>query len=451
MKRKPILKLVLWILLTGLSIYIAFMGLIINRTVVLDGVYNARLGIDLKGGMHAILTPSEVEGQNESNITNSQIDAAIAIINTRLDGKGIYDRTVQADYGGKRIVVEIPWATGETEFNPQKITKEIGETAELTFALVKQDSESVTGYVMDGDVLVWGKDVDDAYVGFDSQTNEYIIQLKFNSKGKEDFKNATTKAKGSQLGIFIDGEVISAPTVNDVISAGEAVISGEFTMERAKTLANQIKSGSLPFKMEISEGELRTITPILGENALNIAIQAGVVALIIILIFISLYYRLPGFIASIAMVTQIILSLLFMTWLEISLTLPGIAGIILTIGMGIDANVIIAERMKEEIVKGKNVTSIIRDGYKNAISAIVDGNVTTIISAVVLYIFGTGAIKGFSATFLIGLIINFFTALVMTRSMLLSFDKLGWFGLWWYGGKRKNNLVSNDMKEEAAQ
>lgn len=430
MKSKHIAKLVLWILMTVFFVYVAFNGLIVNYNVVLDGAYNALLGIDLKGGIHAILTPEE-----GVSVTNEELDAAIAVIELRLDGKGIYDRSIMPDYENGRVIVEIPWSSGETDFNPQAITEEIGDMAKLTFTAVETDS--TTGVVTPiGDVLVDGSNVKDAYVSRDTETSEYVVALEFDSQGTEDFKNATTALVGEQLGICLDGEVISAPTVQQALTDGKATISGSFTYDTASTLANQIKSGSLPFKMVVSDGELRSITPILGENALNVAMQAGLVALIVILLFMILYYRVPGVVAAIALVAHVAIQVLLMVWLEISLTLPGIAGIILSIGMSVDANVIVFERMKEEISKGKNVASTIKDGFKNALSAIVDGNITTILSAAVLYYFGTGSVKGFAVTFIIGIILNFITGVWMTRSMLLSVEKLHIFKSgWWYGAK----------------
>lgn len=439
MKGKHIAKLVLWIMMTVFFVYVAFNGLIVNYNVVLDGAYNALLGIDLKGGIHAILTP-----EDGVSVTKEELNAAIAVIELRLDGKGIYDRSIMPDYDGGRIIVEIPWSSGETEFNPQAITEEIGNTAKLTFTAVEEDS--TTGEVTPtGNVLVDGANVVNAYAGYDDKGNA-IVFLEFDSKGKEDFKNATTALKGKRLGICLDEEVISAPTVEQVLVDGKATISGNFTYETASTLANQIKSGSLPFKMVVSDGELRSITPILGENALNVAMQAGLIALLVILVFMIVYYRLPGTIAAIALVTNVSLQVLLIVWLGISLTLPGVAGIILSIGMSVDASIITFERMKEEISKGKNVTSTIKDGFKNAFSAIADGNITTIISAAVLYYFGTGSVKGFAVTFIIGIILSFATTVWMTRSMLLNVEKLHIFkNRWWYGAKA---LKATKGKEE---
>ncbi len=433
MKSKHIVKIVLWVLLTAASVYVAFFGLIINYNIILEGAYDAKLGIDLKGGMHAILTP-----EDGAEVSNADLDAAIEVINLRFDGQAIYDRSVLADYEGKRIIVEIPWSSGETDFNPQKIAEEIGEMAKLTFSAVEEDSESASGFKAVGDVLVDGSNVSDAYAAIDpNNSSNYLVVLSFDDKGTEDFKNATTQLNGERLGILLDGEIISAPTVNAVIEDGQATIEGEFTLDEARSLANKIKSGSLPFKMVIADGELRTITPILGENALNVALQAGMVALIVILLFMLLYYRLPGLVACIALIAHVAIQVLLMVWFEISLTLPGIAGIILTIGMSVDANVIVFERMKEEISKGKNISSTIKDGFKNALSSIVDGNITTIISAVVLYYFGTGSVKGFAVTFIIGIVLNFITSVWMSRSMLLSVEKLNIFkSPWWYGAKK---------------
>jgi len=447
MKKKHTIKLVLWLLLAAISVYTVFFGIIINYNIVADGAYAARLGIDLKGGMHAILAP-----EGGATVENKDLDVAITTIGVRLDGRGIYDRSVLADYENSRIIVEIPWATGETDFNPQKIVEEIGEIAQLTFAAVKKDS---TGeYVQDGEPLVYGSTIEKAYVAQDTSTNSnYLIALEFTAEGKQAIMDATVKVAQNTdeemrvLGIFLDGILVSAPTVpaGGLTSADNVSISGKFTYEDALSMSNKISSGKMPVKMVVSDGELRTITPILGENALNVMMQAGFVALIIILLFLLLYYRVPGLVSCIGLITQISLLVLLMVWLGISLTLPGIAGIILTMGMGIDANIIIFERMKEEIAKGKNVAFTIKDGFKNAFSAIADGNVTVIISALVLYYFGTGAVKGFAVTFLIGIILSFLTAVWMSRSLLTTIEKLNIFkSKWWFGGKREKGGEDNE-------
>ena len=447
MREKHSIKLAIWVLFTIFIVYITFMGLIINYSVIFTGANQITLGIDLKGGIHAIMTPQLAEG-SKATVSNSDIDAAKTVIEKRLDGMGLYDRSINLDYSNKRIVVEIPWTSTETSFDPKSITDEIGNTAVLTFAAIKQKdpNDAKAGYIQDGPVLVEGKDVTNAVAATDTKSpGYYAVSLQFNAAGTKAFADATTALNGKQLGIFLDGNLISYPKVNEPITSGMASITGNFTIEAAKSMANQIKSGSLPFKLVVDQGELRTITPVLGENALGVAMNAGAVALIAILLFMILYYRLPGVVAAIALIAHVALHVLFISWLQVSLTLPGIAGIIISIGMSVDANVIVFERMKEEITKGKNVTSTIRDGFKNALSAIVDGNIASILTALVLYYFGSGTIKGFAYTFIIGLLLNFVTAIWMTKSMLLSIDKLNIFkNMWWFGARK------NKREEETA-
>lgn len=437
MKRKHGLKLAIIIFFIAFLVYVAFNGLLINWTSYLDGADEVRLGIDLKGGMYAYMQPEE-----GVTATREELDTAKGIIETRLDGSGIYDRTIMPDYTNNRIIVELPWQKGETSFNPEKIVDEIGQIAQLTFRAVNEDERDEYGnYLPSEPVLVDGKDVDDAYATINPETGKWIIALKFNKKGTDDFAKATRSLKNEKLGIFLDTTCISAPTVENVITTGDAIITGEFTRQEAESLASRIKSGKLPFAMKASQ--VQSITPILGQNALDISVQAGFYALLIVFAFMIIYYRIPGIIAGIALIGNLCLQVLFISWTGIVLTLPGIAGIILSVGMGVDSNIIIFERIKEELNLGKDITTTIEDGFRRAYVAIIDGNVTTLLAAACLYAFGTGPIRGFAVTLSLGVLINVVADVVFTRAMLRNLACLNIIkNYFWFGQKKRKEDVA---------
>jgi preprotein translocase subunit SecD len=244
------------------------------------------------------------------------------------------------------------------------------------------------------------------------------VSLTLTSSAAKKFAEATGRLIGKPIAIFMDNLLISAPTVQSQISGGKCVITGKFTAAEAGELASTIKSGALPFKLEPKQVD--SVSPTLGQSALNVIVMAGIVALILVWLFMLLYYRLPGILANIALLAHTVIQLLVISWLGLTMTLPGIAGIILTIGMGVDANVIIFERIKEELRNGKTLRASIDVGFKRAFTAILDANMTTLISAAVLYFFGTGAIKNFAITLGLGVALSFLTAVVVSRIMLRS-------------------------------
>lgn len=414
-------------------IVIALLGLVQFVGIPGSGiptVHDMRLGIDIKGGISTTLYPDLPDGRKP---TQKELDSAIAVINNRLDNAKIFDRNVVPEIENGRIIVEIPYKPGEKDFNPQKAIDEIGKTALLTFQEVDEELKDEEGrYLPTGKIVIEGKDVDDAYVSSDPETGSLVVSLKLKPEGKQKFADATLRLMRKPIAIFMDDQLISAPIVNSHITTGEAIITGKFTPQEAAKLADTIRSGALPFRLVARD--LNSITPTLGESALAVAIRAGLVAFIIVCIFMLVFYRMPGLLADIALAGLVIIQLCVLTWLGVSVTLPGIAGIILSVGMGVDANIIILERIKEEIRAGKTLRAAIDMGFNKAFAAILDANVTTLISAIVLYNLGSGPIKGFAMTLFTGVFLSFLTSVTASRIMLRSVSNIDFAkNRWLYG------------------
>lgn len=408
-------KFLLVIVLIGVMTYLAAFGATIAGYKI-PSVKDYRPGIDIQGGVHATLYAITADGSKPSD---KNLESAKVIIGRRLDSKGILDRSITTDKVNGRIIIEIPWKKGEKDFNPQKAIDELGKTALLTFQEVDENKKTATGaYAPTGKIVIQGTQITDAKVETDTQNGGVVVSLELDSTGATSFEEATGRLKGKPIAIFMDEELISAPTVQNQISGGRAVITGQRDAKEAAELAATIRSGALPFKLEAKE--VNSISPTLGEGALKVSIDAGIVAFILVCLFMLAYYRLPGILANIALLAHTVIQLLVISWSGITLTLPGIAGIILTIGMGVDANVIIFERIKEELKNGKTLRAAIDVGFKRAFAAVFDANMTTLITAIVLYIFGTGPIKGFAITLGLGVALSFFTAVTVSRIMLKS-------------------------------
>lgn len=411
MKGNSGLRFFLIILIIGVLTYLLASGM---PLLGIPSINNTRLGIDIKGGISATLYPDLPEGTKP---TDKELESAKMVIQNRLDNQGIYDRNITVETENKRIIVEIPYKPGEQDFNPQKAIDEIGKTALLTFQEVDEEQVDELGkYKPTGKIVIEGKHVVDAGVASDPQTGAIDVTLKLNAEGKDRFAEATGRLIGKPIAIFMDDTMIVAPTVQTKITDGNAVITGQRDAKEAGELAATIRAGALPFKLEARE--LNSITPLLGEGALRVAINAGIVAFILVFLFMLFMYRLPGILANIALFGLVAAELGMICWMGISLTLPGIAGIILSVGMGVDANVVIFERIREELKSGKTIQASIDVGFRRAFSAVLDGNVTTLITAVILYWLGTGPIKGFAVTLFIGVALSFFTAVTASRIML---------------------------------
>lgn len=352
-------------------------------------------GLDLSGGVYIVYEA------DKADVTADEMASAVSMIQERLDRKNWTEAEV-AKEGTKRIRVEIPGVE-----DAETAIKEIGQTAQLFFC----DEE--------GQVLVEGSLVKDAkkqlYTG-QNQQSQVVVSLEFNDEGKEKFYQATSNNIGKRLAIVLDENVISAPTVNVAISDGKAIIEGGFTTESAEELAALIRAGSLPFNLNVLE--MNNIGASLGIDSLKTSLIGGASALAIVLLFMLFIYRILGFTADWALVIYIGLDLIILSALGITLTLPGIAGIVLSMGMAIDANVIIFERIKEELNFGRSLKAAINNGFSRAFPAILDSNITTIIAGVVLFWLGTGPIKGFAQTLIIGIVLSMFTAIVITRLII---------------------------------
>lgn len=417
-----------------------------RETKYIKGADDIRLGIDIQGGVDVTFTPPQ-----GVSATSDQMASAEQIIKSRLVAKNITDSEVYTDYSKQRIIVRFPWANGEQDFDPQKAIKELGETAELTFREgVELDSTGKPTGITLSNVILNGADVKKAYAAVDTEKNEPIVILNLNESGVGKFSAATEKlaAVKGVISIWMDDTLISYPQVSSKITGDEATITGGFTADEAKELASKINAGALPFKLETTN--FSTITPTLGAGALNAMIMAGVIGFILVACYITFVYRLPGFIATIALIGQVAGSLAcvsgyFPIFDSFTLTLPGIAGIILAIGFGVDANIISAERIKEELALGKTVDGAITAGFKKAFSAVFDGNITIIIVAIILmgafgptdsilsqifspifFMFGAttaGTIYSFGYTLLIGVVFNLLMGVVASRVMLKSISK----------------------------
>ncbi len=359
-------------------------------------VNNLDLGLDLRGGLRVVLQAEEKPGEP---ITEDTIQKAVGILRDRVDSLGVRETSLYPQ-GKDRVVIEI---AGEED--PEAAVDILKNVAQLEF----QDEK--------GNVLVSGKNLIDAQARINQNSQEAYVELKFDKEGAEAFAKATSANVGKPLVIVLDGEVISAPRVNQAITDGNAIIEGDFEAKEAQDLAVLLRSGALPVSFTVLEK--RSIGPSLGADSLEKSLKAGIIGILAVFIFMLGYYRLPGLIADISILLYGLLVLGSMVLLNAVLTLPGIAAFVLSIGMAVDANIIIYERIKEEIRWGKTLQAAIDAGFKRAFWTIFDSNLTTLVAAVVLMYFGTGTVKGFAVTLSIGLVINMFTALTFTRYLLV--------------------------------
>ncbi len=423
------------------------------KTSYVWGIDDIRWGIDIRGGVNVTFGVPEDYAKNNP-VTEDDLNSAKSIIEMRLVDKNINDYEVYVDPTTNGIIVQFPWQSDDNSFDPQKAVEEIGETALLTFREKHEVDEDGLPTGDTENIILSGSDVESARAGYDTENDEYIVELKFKESGTKKFAEATEKLKGDTISIWMDDICISYPTVNSVITNGEAVISGAFTAEEANDLANKINGGALPFKLEIES--LSTISPILGIGARDAMALAGLIAFILIAVFMIIYYKLPGFVAVIALTGQVAGMFAAITGFfgfndASSLTLPGIAGIILSIGMGVDANVISAERIKEELKAGRTIDGALKNGFARGFTAILDSNLTVIIVAVILMaVFGTwfgasteGTIYSFGYTLLAGVIMNFIMACWATRLMTISLSKFKCFRKPFFYGISKKELSAD--------
>ena len=421
-----------------------------TKNAYVKGASDIRFGIDIRGGVDVTFMPAD-----DVEATDAQMAAAKTVIEDRLVGLGITDYESYVDNNKNRIIVRFPWKSDEADFNPQTAIDEIGTTAKMVF---RKGSSST------GEEILSGDDVASASAAY-NETEGWVVQLKFNSDGASAFAAATTElaANNGTISIWLDDSNISTATVNEAITGGEAIIKGNFDQDSASTLANQINSGSLPFAL--SAESYSTISPSLGAKSLDVMVQAGIIAFILVALMMIFRYRLPGTIAVISLMGQVaatlaVVSGYFSVFPGSTLTLPGIAGIILGIGMGVDANVITAERIKEELAKNKTLEGAVNSGFKMGLTPIIDGNVTIVIVAAILmgafgptdgfwakvfnpifFWFGpstAGTIYSFGFTLLTSVLLNFVFGVWATRVMIrgaVHFKPLR--KAWLFGGKKE--------------
>ena len=433
MEKRLVYKIILIVAILGACAYFAFP---LNKRI--------NLGLDLQGGMHLLLKVDTSQLSGEAKLDAA--DRAIEVIRNRIDEFGVREPSIQKQ-GEDEIVVQLPGITDR-----QRALDLIGKTAMLEFKLVSQDAEiiknAIAGSVPDGyelknaqedneplllekKAVLSGDALSNAQVRFDqSQFNQPLVGLQFNAEGAKKFSEITASNVGRRLAIVLDGKVQSAPRIKEAIPSGEAVITGRFDIEQAQDLALVLRVGALPAPMNVEEE--RTVGPLLGQDSINKGVKASIIGGILVFVFMAAYYLLAGLISDAALTMNLLMILGGLGMLPIlfpgvsaTLTLPGIAGIALSLGMAVDANVLINERIREELAAGRNLRAAIANGYSRAFTAIFDSNLTTLIAAFLLFQFGTGPIRGFAVTLTIGLIASMFTAIVVTRTIFEILLNLG--------------------------
>ncbi len=403
--------LLLFLVLLG-ACAISYFGIGQDRQLSLFGI---KRGLDLSGGVDIVYEA------DKDTVTDAEMSAAISLLQGRMDWNGWTEAEVARE-GDKRIRVQIPGVE-----NAEEAIQQIGQTAQLSF----MDEN--------GNVLLTGDMVKNAEKAVGA-VNEYsaaspYVALEFNEEGAQRFAEATRENIGKVLYIVMDGTVISSPVVQTAITDGSAMITGQFTAEEAAELASLIRAGSLPFNLNVMQ--MQNVGARLGADALSTGVKADLVGVALVLIFMLFAYKLLGLAASWALVLYIALELILLRVLNVTLTLPGIAGLVLSVGMAVDANIVIFERIKEELIRGKSLRASVKGGFQYATPAILDGNITTLIAAAVLFFLGSGTIKGFATTLSTGIILSMFTAMFVTRAILNSMIAAGIQNPKYYGLRLK--------------
>lgn len=420
--KKGVLQLLLVVVVIAALSFVSIVGVGSQHK---GSAENIKLGLDLAGGV------SITYEATKSDPTATEMADTISKIQKRVDAYNPEGEVYQE--GSNRINVDIPDVADANE-----VLEALGKPAKVEFR------------APNGDVLLDGSHIADAQAA--QYTNslgrtEYVVSLTFSAEGAQLFADATAKYQGQKIGIYYDDKLQSNPTVQAVISDGKAQVEGQASFQEAENLASTIRIGALP--LELKEIRSNVVGAKLGSQALESSLLAGLIGFILVLLFMIVVYRVPGVAASIALIIYLLLMLIGLNGMNIALSLPGVAGIILSIGMAVDANVIIFTRIKEELSKGKTVRSAIKIGFNKAMSAIIDGNVTTLIAAAVLYFAGSGTIKGFAQTLALGIILSMLTALFVTKYLVYAFYYLGVDDVKYYGTAKEmkvRNYTGNFKK-----
>ena len=374
---------------------------------------NIRQGLDLQGGTHIVMQAEDTE---QNKVTPEAINQVINIMQKRVNEMGLTEPIIQRE-GARRIIIELP---GERE--PKKAIETIGKTAVLEF---KDEA---------GNVKLNGEDLKDAREQM-GQNKQPVVSLQFSEEGGDKFARLTAANVGRHIGIYLDGELLTNPVVNEAITGGAAVITGQRTLEEAKDLAILLRSGALPVKVSVLE--VRTVGPSLGQDSKDKSVLAFTIGLSLVVIFMLLIYRMSGFVADTALLVYVLILLGILYALNATLTLPSIAGIILSIGMAVDANVLIFERFKEEIAAGKILRIAVQSGFKRAFITIFDANMTVIITSCILFFLGSATVKGFAFSLGLGVAVSMFTAITVSRTLLMFLIDANWIhNPWWFGGSK---------------
>ena len=402
MKKKSVVTLCVTVLLILLVGLLAINGLQIGKYRIKPVGQAISLGLDLRGGIYAVY-----QGDTSAEDFDTQMDATVTIMINRLTAEGYTEATVTRQ-GADRIRIEIPDVQ-----DPNEILTIVGTPAHLTFV------------DPNGNIILEGDDVKEASPAYDSQNgNAPIIAFELSDEGAKVFAEATQTFLNQVISINLDETVLTAPRVQSAITDGRGIINGFSSVEEAATIANLIMSGALPLNITLIESSAVSAT--LGVDALSTSLTAGIIGVILIMLFMIVMYRIPGVVADLALCIYMLIVFYALALVPgVQLTLPGIAGILLGIGMAVDGNVIIFERFREEFKAGRSIDAAAQRGYKNALSSIIDSNVTTIIAAIVLVRFGTGSVKGFAITLLIGVIVSMLSSIVITRFLLNKATRLG--------------------------
>lgn len=422
-KKRSIIGLIVVLIAIAACAYVAIAGVGKSRQ---GSAGNIKLGLDLAGGV-SITYEAATENPSAADMADTvyKLQRRVEVYSTDAE---VYQE------GSNRITVEIPG-----EFDAEAVLENLGNPGSVGFyeeasedSTAETEAEADTETESESDVtdgmnqVLSGEDIADAQAVSSQDTygnSTYAVRLILTDEGATKFKEATARNIGSRIYIIYDGEIISYPTVNETISGGEATITGDFDYTTANSLATTIRLGTL--SLELKEVRSNVVGAKLGEQAVTSSLQAGAIGIVLVILFMIVVYLVPGFASGIALILYVLMMLCFLNALDITLTLPGIAGIILSIGMAVDANVIIFARIREELAAEKELAVAIKTGFSKATSAILDGNITTLIAATVLYFKGSGTIKGFATTLALGIILSMFTALVITRVVLSGLNALG--------------------------
>lgn len=358
-----------------------------------------KLGLDLQGGTHVVLKLKETP---ETPINQEALNRVIEVVERRVNELGVTEPIVQSQ-GKDQVIVELPGIK-----DSKKALDTIGKTAQLEFRKVNPDGKL-------GETALTGARLKKAQVSYD-QYGQPAIAIEFDSTGAKQFAQVTQESVGQPLAIVLDNKVLSSPVVQEPILGGKAQITGNRSVEEAQKIALLLRAGALPVPVDIAE--IRTVGPTLGADSIARSVHAGIIGTIMIVVFMLLIYRLPGLVANLTLVFYILLVLAAMVLLKATVTLPGLAGLILSIGMAVDTNILIFERFKEEIHTGKSLRPALDAGFKHAFATVIDSHTTTFIGALILFWLGTGTVKGFAVTLMLGILINLFTAITVTKNIL---------------------------------